>query len=104
MADVINMNTNSSFAKSGTVGFGSYSEGAADDVNKALWAAMYLEPSLSAENLISQVCVVAVVVVAAAVAIAAESVVRSGVSGRRSGSGSGGTDTSHYACHFEFCR
>jgi hypothetical protein len=37
---VIKMNTNSSLRKR-SVGFGGYSEGAADDFNKAMWSSMY---------------------------------------------------------------
>ena len=36
------------------VGFGGYSEGAGDDFNKALWAALYLEPALSPATLTRQ--------------------------------------------------
>lgn len=36
------------------VGFGAYSEGAADDLNKALWSAAFLEPELPPERLVRQ--------------------------------------------------
>jgi hypothetical protein len=51
---VIRMNLNASFSQAGAVGFGAYSEGAADDPNKALWSALYLEPALSPEALVAQ--------------------------------------------------
>ena len=37
-----------------TIGYSAYSEGLNDDYNKALWSALTLEPSLSAENLTRQ--------------------------------------------------
>lgn len=52
-ADVIEMNTNASL-RARSVGFGGYSEGAADDFNKALWSALYMEPLLSVEALADQ--------------------------------------------------
>ena len=52
-ADVIAMNTNASLRQR-AVGFGGYSEGAADDFNKALWSAMYMEPGLSVDRLTAQ--------------------------------------------------
>lgn len=47
------MNTNASL-RARSVGFGGYSEGAADDLNKALWSALYMEPGLSVETLVDQ--------------------------------------------------
>jgi hypothetical protein len=55
-AAIVRTNVNSSFGSRGAVGFGSYSEGAADDFNKALWAAMYLEPNLSPQEVAAQYC------------------------------------------------
>ena len=41
------------------IGFGGYSEGASDDVNKAVWSALYLEPTLEVRHhtLYTYVCV-----------------------------------------------
>ena len=47
------MNTNASL-RARSVGFGGYSEGAADDLNKALWSALYMEPGLSVDALVDQ--------------------------------------------------
>eukprot|EP01043_Picozoa_sp_COSAG02_P009425 COSAG02_NODE_319_length_24795_cov_20.998502_13_plen_533_part_00 len=52
-ADVIKMNTNASLSQR-AIGFGGYSEGAADDFNKALWSALYMEPGLSVDRLTEQ--------------------------------------------------
>ena len=45
--------TNATF-NSRFIGFGGYSEGAADDFNKMLWSALYLEPELGASAVLDQ--------------------------------------------------
>ena len=52
-ASIIASVTNSSFQDI-SIGFGGYSEGAADDFNKCVWSALYMEPTLSAEEVASQ--------------------------------------------------
>jgi hypothetical protein len=52
-AAAIRMYTNASFAGR-TIGFGAYSEGAGDDLHKAMWSALYMEPQLSAEEVVEQ--------------------------------------------------
>jgi hypothetical protein len=47
------MNTNATL-RARAVGFGGYSEGAADDYNKALWSALYMEPGLSVDAFTEQ--------------------------------------------------
>ena len=52
-AAVVATNTNASL-RARSVGFGGYSEGAADDLNKALFSALYMEPTLHVEELVEQ--------------------------------------------------
>ena len=50
-AAVVATNTNASL-RARSVGFGGYSEGSADDLNKALFSALYMEPTLHVEELV----------------------------------------------------
>eukprot|EP01052_Picozoa_sp_SAG31_P003144 SAG31_NODE_118_length_24006_cov_8.219266_4_plen_620_part_00 len=49
---IARMNQNYSYSRA--VGFGAYSEGASDDVNKCLWSALYLEPNTTTAEVILQ--------------------------------------------------
>ena len=48
---IAKLNQNASFQQT-MVGFGGYSEGANDDVNKAVWSALYLEPDTTPDEIV----------------------------------------------------
>eukprot|EP01043_Picozoa_sp_COSAG02_P013253 COSAG02_NODE_527_length_20704_cov_120.745462_5_plen_235_part_00 len=47
------MNQNATYSRK-AIGFGAYSEGASDDLNKALWSVIYMEPSTTADEVVGQ--------------------------------------------------
>lgn len=53
MASIAKLNQNATYS-SRAIGFGAYSEGASDDLNKCIWSALYLEPNTSAEQVVAQ--------------------------------------------------
>ena len=53
MASIAKMNQNATYS-SRAIGFGAYSEGASDDLNKCIWSALYLEPNTTAEEVVAQ--------------------------------------------------
>lgn len=51
--DIAVMNMNATYSQR-AIGFGAYSEGACDDLNKMLWSALYTEPKLTIDEFITQ--------------------------------------------------
>jgi hypothetical protein len=52
-SQIATMNQNSSYSER-AIGFGAYSEGASDDLNKMLWSAFYLEPTTTVAQFVQQ--------------------------------------------------